>query len=583
MIKIAIFDLTDCEGCELQFLELKEKLLDFFQRFDVLNWRLLKEKKRLSKYDIAIITGTPIKKEEVELLKEVRARSKFLVALGSCACTGGIASLIKEKQRKRLIEYVYGKKWKTKSILPKPISFYVKVDKEIPGCPVNFSDLNKFIKEIPHIAKPSSPLPFPSPCELIPDYVTKIEGHGTLNINFKEKTAWLKVEEGERLVEGILLGRGFKEAPYITSRICGICPVAHNLASIKAMENIFGYTPNHIIIKLRKLLLFGQIIHSHLFHLFFLALPDFMGYKDSIQLASACPAEFHLALNIKRVSEDILKIIGGQVIHPTNTKIGGFIKLPPQSSLLKLLDNLKNTIDEAEDLAKIFLNLPYPKISRETEYLAISSGSGYEFYDGKVASSFGKSFSAGDYKKEIKEEIRPNQTAKIGKRNSSDFMVGALARLNLFYKFLNPKAQKLLTQSNITLPSHNPFHNNLAQAIEILHLYEESIKILNELCLINEKDYKQAFQNQSIKIKKGKGVGALEAPRGTLYHFYEVDENGLIKKCDIVTPTVCNLGNLEKNAKELLQKTCKLSKNKCIKQVEMLIRAYDPCITCAVH
>lgn len=578
-IKIALFDLTDCEGCELQFLTLKEKMLDFFQDYEILNWRLLEENRKIRYYDLVFITGTPVKKEEQEFLKLIRSRTKFLVALGNCAVSAAIPGLVKEKERKRLTEYVYKRGYKAKAIEARPLKDYVKVDKEIPGCPVEFLALENFIKEIPRLTRPSPPL-FRGPCRFVPDYVTKIEGHGSLKVNFRDSQARLEIEEGERLIEGILLGRDFSQAPWIVSRICGICPVAHNLASLKALEDALKIRPNEIITSLRKLLLYGQIIHSHLFHLFFLSLPDYLAQKSGLDLAKVCPAEFHLALNIKRSSEKILIKIGGQAIHPTNTKIGGFIKLPERKELFSLLNELSESIDEAEDLVKFFLKLKYPNFKRKTEYLGL--GEGYEFYEGKVISNKNEAFPPKDYKKEIKEEIRPYSTAKFGKRKDG-FMLGALARISLHEDLLNKRAKALLEASGLHFPTYNPFHNNLAQALEILHLYEESLKELEKLTSLKEKDYKNAEKNIDFIVKAASGVGALEAPRGTLYHFYEIDKEGKIKNADIIPPTVCNLSNLEGDAKGLLKKRKGLPKEKKVKLLEMLIRAYDPCITCAVH
>ena len=577
-MKIAIFDLTDCEGCELQFITLKEKLLDFFQDYEIVNWRLLQEEEKAKYFDIAIVTGTPVKPEEREFLRLIRSRSKYLVALGYCATNGGIQGWVRPADRKKLTDYVYKKGYKPRATEAQPLSFYVKVDKEIPGCPVLPDALEDFIKEIPKLSKPTHPPKVKSPCRFLPDYITKIEGHGTLKVSLKKAKAQLEVDEGERLIEGILLGRDFKEAPWITSRICGICPVAHNLTSLKALENALNIKPNEVIVSLRKVLLYSQIIHSHIFHLFFLSLPDFLGEESGIKLAKVCPAEFHLVLNLKRISEKISEIIGGQVIHPTNTTFGGFNKLPQKHQLSYLLEEAKQVMDEAEDLVKLFSKIHYPKIFRESEYLAME-----DYYEGKIISNKAQSFWPNNYKKEIKEEIIPHSTAKIGRRSETGLMVGALARLNLKITSLNPRAKKVLSQAKIDFPNFNPFLNNLAQAIEVLHLLEETVKELTHLTLLKDSLYQKAGEKPRFEIKAKEGVGALEAPRGTLYHFYQIDNSGKIKNADILTPTVQNLSNIEKDANVLLSQIKNYPKEKKIKLLKMLIRAYDPCITCSVH
>jgi coenzyme F420-reducing hydrogenase alpha subunit len=195
------------------------------------------------------------------------------------------------------------------------------------------------------------------------DYITKIEGHGNLKIDFRKNKAELHIEEGERLFEGILIGRNYKDAPFIVSRICGICPVAHYLASILAIEKAFGVVNNETTINLRKLLLCAQIIQSHNLHLFFLALPDYLNLNSSLELIEKNPAEFHLSLNIKRTMDEVAQIIGGRLVHPVNPIIGGFAKLPTKKQLAKIKNNLEETIDEVEDVVKLFTNLDYPKFS----------------------------------------------------------------------------------------------------------------------------------------------------------------------------------------------------------------------------
>src|SRR3990167_9081841 len=185
---------------------------------------------------------------------------------------------------------------------------------------------------------------------MLPEYVTKIEGHGVLNIHFKECRARLEISEGERLFEAVLLGQDATRAPFITSRICGVCPTAHNLASIKAIENALSIKPDPITVELRELMLSGQIIFSHLLHLFFLVLPDYYQVASALKIAKKFPAEYHLALNLKRLSDKLLTTIGGRPIHPTTTMIGGFLKLPDKGELITLKDDIEDVLDEAQDL-----------------------------------------------------------------------------------------------------------------------------------------------------------------------------------------------------------------------------------------
>ena len=417
----------------------------------------------------------------------------------------------------------------------------------------------------------------------IPDYITKIEGHGILNINFKEQQIQLEIQEGERLFEGVLWDQPAIRAPFITSRICGICPTAHNLASLKAVENALGIEPDEVAINFRKLLLANQIIFSHLLHLFFFVLPDYYNVKNSFELARRWPAEFHIVLNLKRISDKILTLVGGRPIHPTKTTLGGFLSYPSKDELVSLRQEIIDVLDEAQDLINIFIELEYPQILRQTEYLCLDNENEYSFYEGNIVSSQDDKFPPEDYRDEITEIIKPYSTAKFGQRRDKRINVGALARISLHHQHLNIVAERYfekIKNRGFSAKTHNPFNNNLAQSIEILHFLEESIKIIDKLLDLSWPNKQEKINIQNPQ-KLTWGIAAIEAPRGTLYHAYEIGKNGKIINADILTPTVQNLTSIEKDAEELLKMTG--DKKQAIKELEMLVRAYDPCITCSVH
>ncbi len=407
--------------------------------------------------------------------------------------------------------------------------------------------------------------------------ITKIEGHGSLSIDFKKSKSKLSIVEGERLFEALLLGRNYTDAFYITPRICGVCPTVHMITSIKALEKSLGIKVSESTVLLRKILLCGQNIQSHTLHLFFLALPDYLGLPSALAVAEKSPAEFKVALNLKRLGDEIVKTIGGRIVHPLTPTVGGFTKVPERNTLKNLREDLFERIPDAQKTIEIFKKLNYPKMKNETEFLALESREGYGFYSGLVSSNKGNSFDPRDYKKEIIEVIKSYSTAKFSEYKGKGFMVGALARVNINGENLHPRAKKAFYNSKI-FPSSNPFYNNLAQAVEILHFIEEAIKCLDKLLA-------QKIDNSIVKykVKPGYGVGVCEAPRGILYHTYEIDKNGKIIGCDIITPTAQNLTSIEESANILLKNNSKLSNKKRQKEIEMLIRAYDPCITCSVH
>ena len=416
--------------------------------------------------------------------------------------------------------------------------------------------------------------------KIVTDYITKIEGHGFLNIKFEEHEARLTVLEGERLFEGFLLERNYLDAPFITARICGVCPTVHSLTSICALEKALGIEVSPETETLRRFLLAGQMVQSHALHIFFLALPDYLDVESVLEIAGKYPDEFHIALNLKRFGDKLITMIGGRAVHPITLQVSGFDRLPSEEQLNELLDDAKGLMDEAEQAVALFGKLAYPDLVCTTQYLASMKKDEYATYNAyRIASSQGKDFEVVDYDKNIKEVVKQYSTAKFSTKDKQGFMVGALARMNIGKDLLNTKAKEVLANLPVVYPSSNPFHNNLSQAVEILHFLEEIIMLLNQLLAVDMNN----ARTFDYEIKAGYGVGACEAPRGTLYHAYEINKQGMITKCNIITPTAQNLTNIEEDAGKLLEETTDLDQEKRRHLLDMLVRAYDPCITCSVH
>lgn len=578
-MKIGIFDLTDCEGCETQFLSLKEKLLDLFQDFDISSWRLLKTEKTEGNFDIAIIEGFVGCQKDIDLIKKIRTNSKLVVALGNCAVNGNFFKEFDPEKRTTWAKKIYSRNYKLKAKFVQPLKDFIKIDLELPGCPASEESIKDFIKNINKIAGISRNNKTVNTKSIHEDYVAKIEGHGELQIDFSKNKAKLKIEEGERLLEGLLVGKDYKMAPYMTSRICGICPTAHNFASTKAIEQAFDIKISAYDVNLRRILQYAQIIQSHILHLFFLVLPEYYNSPSGPELAKKYPAEFHIALDIKRTCDKILTVIGGRPIHPTNVCIGGFIKYPLLDDLVGLRDEINNSLDEVQDLIKIFEKLEFYSCRFKTNYISAVGKNNYDFYAVDQLAGFNEKLKSNKYKKHIKEKILAGSTTKYALFDNLPFMVGALARINNNHKNLKPLAQQAYLDNKKTLSDYNVFYNNLAQAIEVLNSYEEVTKLLENVI----KNYNPRRKAKKVTPKKSEGLGVVEAPRGTLYHYYKFDRFGKITKADIITPTVQNLANLEKDCQKLIKKTKGLSDLKRKKLVENLVRAYDPCITCSVH
>jgi len=415
------------------------------------------------------------------------------------------------------------------------------------------------------------------------EYIAKIEGHGKLNIDYKNQKANLIIDESERLIEGIVLGRPYCDAPFITSRICGVCPIAHNLASITALENALKISVNRQTEILRKILLSGQMIQSHALHLYFFALGDYLNVDSTLTLAKTRPEIFASAIKLKTTSDHIADVIGGRNVHPTTTVAGGFLKIPDKTKLEKLLEECQDVFIHALKTVKLFLSFTYPDFQKVTKYLALSSARGYATISDTVETSNSLAFKVKNYTKYVKEKVINGMPAKVSTLQGNNFMVGALARLSLHSSRLNPKAKELFRESLNKIgafPAFNSFHNNFAQSIEIVHFLEEAMNLIKKL--LNDKNYKY-IPPVDFKIRACYGFGAIEAPRGILYHFYELDKSGKIKNCNIITPTAQSLNNLSEDANELLKQFARYSKDRQSKLVEQLIRAYDPCITCSVH
>ena len=399
------------------------------------------------------------------------------------------------------------------------------------------------------------------------EFIAKIEGHGNLTIDWKKNQVKLNIHEGERLFEGLLVNRTAEEMHWITPRICGICPIAHNLASLTALESALGIEVNSTTVLLRDLMQCGQMIQSHSLHLFFLSLPDYLGIDRGTELAKKNPKAFKSALALKGISDQIAEIAAGRSVHPTRTTIGGFHKIPTKSVLEKLLKKLKKTEQDAKNALILVSKIDFPELKVELQLAALDGSKIIAVSSNNIKGR--KESSIGDYKEVIEEEVRDYSTAKFGKYRGEEMLVGSLARLAVYGDY----------DKKYKIDFENPFYNNLAQAIEILTYHQKAQKIIEKL-LNNEIDKKIAKPSKNPSLR---GIGTTEAPRGGLYHEIHLNKDNIITYANIITPTVQNLTSIEKSAKSLLEQTKNRSKKELERLLVMLVRAYDPCITCSVH
>ncbi|MBU1036656.1 Ni/Fe hydrogenase subunit alpha [Patescibacteria group bacterium] len=411
------------------------------------------------------------------------------------------------------------------------------------------------------------------------NHLAKMEGHasfiGALE-NGDVRQAKIITEEGVRLVEGCLQGKSMYDAHVITMRICGICPIVHNLTSIKAMEDILGAKVSQQTVKLRKLMELAQLIHSHAMHLYFLSLPDFLDYNDTVKMIKKYPKEAQIALRLREFGNLLNEAIGGRAIHPLNNWLGGFKVLPDIKELRNIQSQTEKTLSEAIKLANFFAKLKYPKFERKTEFVSLYHPKEYAIYDGQLITSIGKKYTPQKFYQKMQEVEEKGAMAKRALWFDTHFMVGALARVNNHGHQLNNEAKKIWQKVHGKKKVYNTFYNVLAQAVEVVHCVEEVQKILKALRLKEEKI-------KDFKIKPGQGLAVVEAPRGVLFHQYEINKQGRIVKANVITPTVMFLGNLEDDLAEYLPKIKAMSEKKRRNYLRMLIRAYDPCISCATH
>lgn len=411
--------------------------------------------------------------------------------------------------------------------------------------------------------------------------IDKIEGHaGFIGdiVNGDVKKARFEVIMGIRLFERIMIGRKFEEAGNISARICGVCPVVHYLTAMKAIESALDVKIPLDAINMRKILMLGQFIQSHTLHVYFLSLSDFFDISEAGSLIKKFPEHTKLALNIREYGNELIHVFGGRTVHPVSCKIGGFRVAPNRSKVEKLLKQNEEILKQAINLGEFFAELPYPGFSRDTEYVALQDNKEYSIYNGNITSTKGLNIKPEKFENNIEEIQLPYEAVKRVKKNDKEVMVGALARLNLNHYKLNKEAFKILKKSGIMLPSYNSFFNIMAQMIEIIDCIEEAEKLLKKVLKSDLKNIATDYE-----LKKGYGVGSIEAPRGTLYHAYGINEKGRIDKINIITPTAQLISNMEKDLEQYLPNIKDLPNKERERKIKMMIRAYDPCITCSVH
>jgi len=419
------------------------------------------------------------------------------------------------------------------------------------------------------------------------NHITKIEGHAKLALGIKHGKVTkceLSSTEGSRYFEGLVLGRHYNEAHEITSRICGICSCAHVTAAIMAIEDALQYTPTEQTKQLRRLMTLGERIRSHATHLYFLSLPDYLGYESALAMASEYKAELQHALNLIRAGNNMIKVVGARDLHPVSAAVGGWLKLPSQQQIVELKKLLIAVKKDAVKTCKLFFTLSYPKFESKAECFSLVGKNRYAILDGWFTSEK-VSFNKQQYRRFLQEYQSSSSTANFVVREGHRYMVGALSRLNNNSGHLSKDAKKMLKLAlndkklDMKLNSHNPYMNNIAQAIELVHCIDHAIEICNTF----EENGIRNEPVDKIRVRAGTGIAAIEVPRGTLWHEYTINDKGIITKANIITPTAQNLLNIQEDIRQFVPNIINKKKEYIIEQIEKLIRSYDPCFSCSAH
>lgn len=415
-------------------------------------------------------------------------------------------------------------------------------------------------------------------------HVTRIEGHGNIVINIKDGTVeqveW-QVPEAPRFFEAMVKGRNWQDIQSIVTRICGICSISHSLACIKGIEAAMGITVSEQTEKLRLLAHYSEQFQSHVLHVGYLVAPDLLGAKSVVPLAESHYDVVKLVIKLHRIANAWSDLLAGRTTHPVTFKPGGFSKLPSEKELRELRETLAGIVPDLKALAGVVLSLAdkLPQFERDTEYIALVQPGTYSFYQGEIGSTDLNSTTPIDRFEYVVNEYVPQvSTAKWARWHRDSYAVGALARFNLNSKYLSPLAQEIARSFGLKAKCTNPYFNSIAQLVECAQLMEASLALLEELLSAGLKQERPEGRPQA-----GEGVGCVEAPRGILFHRYAFDQQGNCLSANLVIPTNQNHGNIQKDFEALVPQIFDRSEEEIRLLLEMLVRAYDPCVSCSTH
>ena len=412
------------------------------------------------------------------------------------------------------------------------------------------------------------------------DTLARVEGEGGMHVVVKDglvADVELQIFEPPRFFEAFLRGRAWTEPPDITARICGICPVAYQMSSCLAIEDACGVTVPEEIRLLRRLLYCGEWIESHALHIHLLHAPDFLGYAGAIEMAADHGAIVERGLRLKKTGNALMTVVGGRAIHPVNVRVGGFYRLPTREELGSIRPMLEQARADAIDTVALVGGLEFPDMLQPQEYVALRSPHGYPLEGGSIVTSTGRAFEVAEFGNNIMEShVAHSNALHAHLDGETPYVVGPLARYALNHHQLGPIAREAAHNAGLGDECRNPFQSIVVRAVELVHATDEALSII---------DSWDGASAASVDVppRAGVGHGATEAPRGLLYHRYELAEDGTILDATIIPPTSQNQPSIEADLRAFVQDRLDLPHDELVRQCEQAIRNYDPCISCATH
>jgi coenzyme F420-reducing hydrogenase alpha subunit len=415
--------------------------------------------------------------------------------------------------------------------------------------------------------------------ELRLDGLARVEGEGALRVIVEGRAVRhveLRIYEPPRFFEAFLRGRRYTEVPDLTARVCGICPVAYQTSAELAMEDVCGAAVPPAVTALRRLLYCGEWISSHALHLYMLHLPDFLGFPDAIALATHRRDLVERGLAVKKAGNAVLDRVGGRAVHPVNVRLGGFYRAPALAELRPLAEQLRRALDAALDTVTEVAALDFPDLTVDHLLVALTAPGRYPLESGTVTTSDGDAFPAREFPAHVVEHQVPHSTALHATFDGRRYLTGPLARYSLNSASLSPVARQAAAAAGLGEICRNPFRSLLVRAVEIVYAIDEAVRLIGEY----EPPEPAAV---AVPPRRGTGHGVSEAPRGLLYHRYEIDDDGLVGEATLIPPTSQNQAAIEDDLRRVVAANLDLDDAALTGLCERTIRNHDPCISCSAH